>query len=42
MSISRVHKVLDIELPTSEKIILILLADNATMRAVNAGPLKVI
>jgi len=29
MSISRVHKVLDIELPTSEKIILILLADNA-------------
>jgi len=29
MSISRVHKVLDIELPTSEKIILVLLADNA-------------
>jgi len=29
MSISRVHKVLDIELPTTEKIILILLADNA-------------
>ena len=29
MSISRLHKVLDIELPTSEKIVLILLADNA-------------
>ena len=30
MSISRLHKVLDISLSTSEKIILILLADNAT------------